>query len=40
MCYITRKQRGSLCFPTIQIHERNHLTHDLELAITIFALKG
>ena len=39
MCFPARKHRGSLCFPTAQIHKRNHLTCDLELAVMVFALK-
>jgi len=39
MFFTARQQRGCLCFPTTQIHERNHPSSDLELAVMVFALK-
>jgi len=39
MCFTTRAQHGSLCFPTAQTFDRNHSTHDLELVVMVFALK-
>ncbi|KAA3474378.1 DNA/RNA polymerases superfamily protein [Gossypium australe] len=34
-----RGQSCSLCLPTVEIHEKNYPTHDLELAVIAFALK-
>jgi hypothetical protein len=39
MCAHARWPRGSLCFTQLRKHEVNYLTHDLELATVVHALK-
>ena len=39
MCSYARWQGDCLCIKKLKIHEKNYLTHDLELAVVVFVLK-